>query len=230
MLLGLDTSTECLHLALVRDGQAWTRREVAQPGHGHSERLLPALDDLLAEAGASPKDLRGVACCVGPGGFTSLRIGVATAEGLALTGLPTWGFSAFELRAAALREAGHGGRIWILLDGQRKEAFAQPWEAHATEPAKKLPIAALPDLLGADRWWAPASFATKLDELDPGARITLDEDSATRAGLAALTRACAGRAPENPLQPFYLRETDAELNFPDAAAHLDDTHRKGRAR
>jgi tRNA threonylcarbamoyladenosine biosynthesis protein TsaB len=58
----------------------------------------------------------------------------------------------------------------------------------------------------------------------------MDEDAATRAGLAALTRACASRAPENPLQPFYLRETDAELNFPEAAAHLDDALRKGRAR
>ena len=230
MLLGLDTSTECLHLALVRGGEAWTRREVAVPGHGHSERLLPALDALLAEAGASARNLTGVACCVGPGGFTSLRIGVATAEGLAVTGLPTWGFSAFELRAAALRAAGHAGRVWVLLDGQRHEAFAQPWEAHAAAPAKKVPIAELAPLIGTDRWWAPASFAPKLEALDPSARVVIDEDAATRTGLAELTRACASRAAESPLQPFYLRETDAELNFPEAAAHLDDTHRQGRAR
>ena len=230
MILGLDTSTECLHLALVRGEAAWTRREVAAPGHGHSERLLPALDALLAEAGAAPGDLSGVACCIGPGGFTSLRIGVATAEGLGVAGLPTWGFSAFELRAAALRQAGHAGRVWILLDGQRHEAFAQPWEAHATAPAKRLPIAALKELLGDDAWWAPAAFTPKLAELDPAARLELDEAAATPAGLAALTRACAGRAAEAPLQPFYLRETDAELNFPDAAAHLDDAHRRGVAR
>ncbi len=230
MFLGLDTSTECLHLALVRGERAWTRREVAEKGHGHSERLLPALDALLAEAGASPKDLEGVACCVGPGGFTSLRIGVATAEGLALTGLPTWGFSAFELRAAALREAGHTGRVWILLDGQRHEAFVQPWEARAAEPAKKLPIAALAERIGGEAWWAPTSFVSKLDGLDPAKLRSLDEDAATRAGLAALTRACAARAPEAPLQPFYLRETDAELNFPEASAHLEDAHRKGVAR
>ncbi|HET6329981.1 MAG TPA: tRNA (adenosine(37)-N6)-threonylcarbamoyltransferase complex dimerization subunit type 1 TsaB [Holophagaceae bacterium] len=230
MLLGLDTSTECLHLALVRGEGVWTRREALPKGHGHSERLLPALDELLAEAGATAKDLSGVACCVGPGGFTSLRIGVATAEGLALTGLPTWGFSAFELRAAALRAAGHADRVWILLDGQRNEAFTQPWEAHATDPAKKLPIAALPDLIGGEPWWAPETFLPKLTALDGAARITLDEGAATQRGLAALTRACMSREPEAPLQPFYLRETDAELNFPDAAAHLDETHRKGLAR
>ena len=230
MLLGLDTSTECLHLALVQGEASWTRREALPKGHGHSERLLPTLDELLAEAGATPKDLSGVACCVGPGGFTSLRIGVATAEGLALTGLPTWGFSAFELRTAALRSAGHVARVWILLDGQRNEAFTQPWEAHATEPAKKLPVAALPDLIGSEPWWAPESFLPKLAALDAATRITLDENAATQRGLVALARACARREPEVPLQPFYLRETDAELNFPDAAAHLDETHRKGLAR
>ena len=230
MLLGLDTSTECLHLALVRGEGVWTRRESLPKGHGHSERLLPALDELLMEAGATAKELSGVACCVGPGGFTSLRIGVATAEGLALTGLPTWGFSAFELRAAALRAAGHAGRVWILLDGQRNEAFAQPWEAHATDPAEKLPIASLPALIGGEAWWAPETFLPKLTDLNASARIALDEDAATRAGLAALTGICAARAPEAPLQPFYLRETDAELNFPGASAHLEDAHRKGLAR
>ncbi len=230
MLLGLDTSTECLHLALVRGDASWTRRELAEKGHGHSERLLPALDALLAEAGATASDLQGVACCVGPGGFTSLRIGVATAEGLGLTGLPTWGFSAFELRAAALRAASHAGRAWILLDGQRSEAFVQPWETHAVAPAKKVPVAALSDLLGGDAWWAPAGFVAKLETLDPTKRLALDEAPTTLAGLTALTRACATRASEAPLQPFYLRETDAELNFPDASAHLEEAHRKGVAR
>lgn len=234
MLLGLDTATECLHLALVDGDRAWTRREVTVPGHGHSERLLPAVDALLAEAGATAADLTGVACCVGPGGFTALRIGVATAEGLALTGLPTWGFSAFELRAAALKAAGHAGLAWILLDGQRKEAFVQAWDGHALAPARKVPLADLPGLVGADAWWAPETFAAKLadlaPELDPAHRLAVDEDAHTRAGLAALTRACADRAPEAPLQPFYLRETDAELNFPDAAAHLDEALRRGLSR
>ena len=129
MLLALDTTTEILHLALIRGDRAWTRRVAAGPGRGHSERLIPALDGLLAEAGGKPADLTGVAACVGPGGFTSLRIGVATAEGLGLTGLPTWGFSAFAFRAEALRQAGVAGPVWILLDGQRGEAVHQRWAA-----------------------------------------------------------------------------------------------------
>lgn len=231
MLLALDTTTEILHLALLRGEQVWARRVGAGVGRGHSERLLPTLDALMAEAGAAPGDLSGVAACLGPGGFTSLRIGVATAEGFGLTGLPTWGFSAFALRAEALRQAGVAGPCWILLDGQRGEAFHQRWDSEATEPAAKQPLDTLPGRLGAERWWAPETFASKVEALLPTGRIVLpDEGAATLAGLVALARRVAQGPPEAPLVPFYLRETDAEVNFPLAAAHLSEALRRGVAR
>jgi len=232
MLLALDTATEFLHLALVRGDQAWTRREGSGPGRTHSQTLLPLLDGLLAEAGAAPADLKGVVACLGPGGFTSLRIGVATAEGLGLTGLPTWGFSAFALRAEALRQAGHGGPCWVLLDGQRGEAFHQRWEAGApSTAAAKTVLAELPALVGAESWWAPEAVAPRMAQAlgRPGLSLA-DEGEATLAGLVALARRLSQGAPEAPLAPFYLRETDAEVNFPHAAAHLPEALRRGVAR
>ncbi len=231
MLLALDTTTEILHLALIRGDRAWTRRVLSGVGRGHSERLLPTLDELMAEAGAVPMDLSGVAACLGPGGFTSLRIGVATAEGFGLTGLPTWGFSAFALRAEALRQAGVKGPFWILLDGQRGEAFHQRWAEGPTGPAAKHALALLPGLVGNEAWWAPGSVAPRFEALLPAGRISLaDEGQATLAGLAALARRVSTGPPEAPLVPFYLRETDAEVNFPLAAAHLQEALRKGLAR
>lgn len=231
MLLALDTTTEILHLALIRGEQAWTRRVPSGVGRGHSERLIPTLDELMAEAGATPDDLSGVAACLGPGGFTSLRIGVATAEGFGLTGLPTWGFSAFALRAEALRQAGVTGPFWILLDGQRGEAFHQRWEAEATEPAAKHLIASLTGRVGGEAWWAPEAFAPRVEALLPAPGIALaDEGAATLAGLVALARRVAQGPAEAPLVPFYLRETDAEVNFPHAAAHLPEALRRGLAR
>lgn len=231
MLLALDTTTEILHLALLRGDRAWTRRVEAGLGRGHSERLLPALDALMVEAGGVPMDLTGVAVCLGPGGFTSLRIGVATAEGFGLTGLPTWGFSAFALRAAALRQTGVAGPCWILLDGQRGEAFHQRWLEGPTAPAAKQLLATLPERVGDEPWWAPAAFAPKVEAVLPAHRLALaDEGAATLAGLVALARRVALGPPEAPLVPFYLRETDAEVNFPLAAAHLPEALRKGLAR
>ena len=172
MLLALDTTTEILHLALIQGDRVWSRRVLSGVGRGHSERLLPTLEDLMAEAGATPKALSGVAACLGPGGFTSLRIGVATAEGFGLTGLSTWGFSAFELRAEALRQAGVKGPFWILLDGQRSEAFHQRWKEGPTEPAAKHLLTALPERLGQEAWWAPEAFAPKVEAVLPAHRVT----------------------------------------------------------
>ncbi len=231
MLLALDTTTEILHLALVQGERAWVRRVTAGVGRGHSERLLPTLEALMAEAGAARTDLTGVAACLGPGGFTSLRIGVATAEGFGVSGLPTWGFSAFALRAEALRQAGVAGPAWILLDGQRGEAFHQRWEGEATEPAAKHLLADLPVLLSAEPWWAPEAFAPKVATVLTAPRIALaDEGQATLAGLVALARRVSQGPPEAPLVPFYLRETDAEVNFPHAATGLSEALRRGVAR
>ena len=230
MLLALDTATEILHLALIQGDQVWARRVPAGVGRGHSERLLPTLNELMAEAGARPADLSGVAVCLGPGGFTSLRIGVATAEGLGLTGLPTWGFSAFELRAEALRQACVVGPCWVLLDGQRGEAFHQRWAEDATEPAAKSLLPSLAERIGAEPWWAPEAFLPKAEAVLSTPRIALDDEgAATLAGLVALARRVAQGPPEAPLVPFYLRETDAEVNFPLAAAHLSEALRRAGA-
>ncbi len=231
MLLALDTTTEILHLALIQGNRVFARRVLSGVGRGHSERLLPTLNELMAEAGAGPQDLSGVAACLGPGGFTSLRIGVATAEGFGLTGLPTWGFSAFELRAEALRQAGVMGPCWILLDGQRSEAFHQRWEEGPTGLAAKHPLVTVAEQVGQEAWWAPEAYASKVEALLPAHRILLpDEGEAMLAGLVALARQVAQGPPEAPLVPFYLRETDAEVNFPHAAAHLSEALRKGVAR
>jgi len=234
LLLGLDTTTECLHLALVEPGsggRAWTRLVPAAPGRSHSGVLLPALGELLAEAGAEPGALTGVVACVGPGGFTSLRIGVATAEGLALTGLPTWGCSAFQLRARALALAGCPGPVWIVLDGQRQEVFLQLWGDGPLTPARKRPLAGLGGELGSDAWWAPQAFRERVQAQLAQPPVALAaEGEATLAGLAALCRELPLGPAETPLAPFYLRETDAEVNFPEASGHLSEALRRGQAR
>lgn len=231
MLLGLDTTTERLHLALVAEGHAWTKAVPVGIGYSHSVALMPSLRALLAEAGCGPADLKGAVCCIGPGGFTALRIGVATAEGLALTGLPIWGFSSFELRAQALHRAGHIGPFWILLDGQRHEAFVQRWNDRSLSVARKVPIESLSELVGSQSWWTPEGFRPRVSlHLDMPPLELKDEAQAVLNALVDLCRERCTKVPESPLVPFYLRETDAELNFPEASTHLPKELRQGLAR
>jgi tRNA threonylcarbamoyladenosine biosynthesis protein TsaB len=234
MFLGLDTATEWVHLALVDGGSAWTRRALTSPGNTASCVLLPLADELLQEAGADRSDLDGVVACIGPGGFTSLRVGIATAEGLAVLGLPTWGFSSFELRAHSIASQSRHGAVYLVLDGQRREAFLQPWDIEKQSPleaAVKIPLSELSSVIGDHDWWTLERFhANATPHIGHPPIILEDEGSAALNALAELCRICPGRPVENPLLPFYLRETDAEVNFPGASAHLKDVHRRGLAR
>jgi tRNA threonylcarbamoyladenosine biosynthesis protein TsaB len=234
MFLGFDTATEWVHLALVHGESAWTRRALTDSVNNASRVLLPLVDELLCEAGASRCDIGGVSACIGPGGFTSLRVGVATAEGLAVLGVPTWGFSAFELRALAMAGQGRRGIVCLVMDGQRREAFLQRWDIEKPRPlesAARVPFDGLDSAIGGCDWWAPERFRPLVAPLVGHPPIILeDEGGATLAALVALCQKCKDRPAEDPLIPFYLRETDAEVNFPAASIHLKDAHRRGTAR
>ena len=234
MIIGLDTATEWVHVALVGGASAWTRISLTSPASTASAVLLPLLDELLKEAGTSRTDVKGVVACTGPGGFTSLRVGIATAEGLAMAGTPSWGFSAFELRARAL--AGHGprGTVFLVLDGRRGEAFYQPWDiktSQAVGPAGKTPLQGLASVIGGQDWWAPERFRQIASHHLESPPVALcNEGGATVDALVGLCRLCPSRPSENPLLPYYLRETDAEINFPGSSGHLGEAHRLGHAR
>lgn len=86
-LLALETSTEVCSAALHVNGEIRQCLELA--GQSHSQRLIPMVDALLAEAGLTVSSLGGIAVAVGPGSFTGLRIATAVGQGMALgAGLP----------------------------------------------------------------------------------------------------------------------------------------------
>src|SRR6187200_1173013 len=81
-LLAFDTSTQWVTVACV-DGTRWVERaELA--GQAHSQRLLPLVDEVLAEARLALRDLDGLAFGAGPGSFTGVRIACGVAQGLGL--------------------------------------------------------------------------------------------------------------------------------------------------
>jgi tRNA threonylcarbamoyladenosine biosynthesis protein TsaB len=114
----------------------------------HSERLLPLVDLWLREAEISLDDIDGIAVTVGPGSFTGLRIGLATAKGLAqatgkaIMGIPT-------LDALAMNLTGVRGLICPILDARKSEVYSAVYIS--PEPCRLVRIseylAVSPDLL-----------------------------------------------------------------------------------
>ncbi|WP_372885842.1 tRNA (adenosine(37)-N6)-threonylcarbamoyltransferase complex dimerization subunit type 1 TsaB [Shimia sp.] len=96
LILAFDSSgRHCAACLLQGDSVVATRAE--EMARGQAERLMPMLDELLAEAGASWRDLGGIAVGVGPGNFTGIRISVSAARGLALAlAIPAEGVSTFD--------------------------------------------------------------------------------------------------------------------------------------
>jgi tRNA threonylcarbamoyladenosine biosynthesis protein TsaB len=129
-LLGFDTSTAATAVCLTRDGRVASERRpdtgalFAPPAH--ARELMPAVSAVMVEAGLAFGELDAIAVGVGPGTFTGLRIGVATARALA-------GSAGVELRPvsslAALAEGIEADLALPLIDAKRGEVFAALYDS-----------------------------------------------------------------------------------------------------
>lgn len=119
-LLAVDTSTPFGSVAIL-DGDSVIERRL-DLALSHTERLLPAIEELLIQAQLQLSDLDGLAVAVGPGSFTGLRIGLATMKAFAQgSGLPLAGISTLEALAYNGRESVEP--VAAVVDAKRKEVF-----------------------------------------------------------------------------------------------------------
>jgi tRNA threonylcarbamoyladenosine biosynthesis protein TsaB len=206
---------------LLGDGRVVEARDDPPPGSrgDHATRLLVLVERALAEAAIDWRAVDRIAVGVGPGGFTGLRIGVATARALAQGhGLPL--VPVGSLAALALGTDG-AGMVAAVLDARRGEVFAGVWE----DRRERIAPCAL----------APHALAELLAGLEPGLRavgdgavrfraeleaagleVPADGSSVHRISAAPLCRLGAEGAPaeRDRLLPDYRREPDAKPPSP----------------
>jgi tRNA threonylcarbamoyladenosine biosynthesis protein TsaB len=216
-LIAFDTSTPAtvVGLCLGRPEPLEARDDPA-PGErpGHATRLLALAADLLAAAGIGWSQLERIAVGVGPGTFTGLRVGLATAHGLAQSlAVPLVGVSS--LRALALG-APRDRPVLAAIDALRGEVFVAGYRdgVQLLAPAP-VPPAALGELLAgvqAPGWLAVGDGAVRYRTAFARAGAVVPPDGAAEHRIAApaLCELAGSAAGEEPVLPDYLRAPDAE--------------------
>jgi len=224
IVLGIDTATPATAVALLDSGApggAGVRRHDPAPGErpGHTAQLLALAHEQLAGAGMTFADVDRIAVGLGPGGFTGLRIGVATARALA------WASSAqivglSSLRALAAGATAPPGRgVLAVIDARRGEVFAAGFRGAEQVLAPRALAPAQIRAVAGGRWFAVGDGAVRFRaELEgAGCHVPADRSPQHRIGAGALCRlaleARHGMALEL-IVPHYLRPPDATRTHP----------------
>ena len=219
IVLGIDTATSATAVGLLdtaAPGEGRERRHDPLAGErpGHGPQLLELAHALLSEAGLTFADIDRVAVGLGPGGFTGLRIGVATARALAqgagaqITGVST-------LRALAMgAEPAPGQGVLAVVDARRGEVFAAGWRAGEQVLGAVAVTPARAGALAGAGWLAVGDGALRFrDDLqDAGCEVPADRSPqhALSARIVCRLGSQAGRGTERDLViPDYLRKPDA---------------------
>ena len=219
-LLGFDTATTACSAALWAGGEVRACRRV-EAGGRHAETLVPMLREVAAEGDTTLAAVGRFAVTVGPGSFTGIRIGLATARGLALAlKRPLIGLSTLEVLAAGAPEAERSGPILAALDAGRGRLYAQLFDRslQALSAPEALHAEALPSLVrtreagativvvGTGQDAAVAALAPTIDALPSTGLPTPDARVLVRR---AATRAEMGDGEVTTVRPLYLREAGA---------------------
>jgi tRNA threonylcarbamoyladenosine biosynthesis protein TsaB len=213
--LAITTSTLRCGVALL-DGATVIAHRAVDDDRLHAERIFSMIDEVLAEAAWSKRELSLVACDIGPGSFTGVRVGLASAKGIALgLRIPIVGIGSLEAMAHAARRHVDDVPILAVLDARRDERFvAVSVLGGELVPPTHVPTARLPELameFGPSARWCGDAGGT-LDEarrvLGHGCELP-DAGVVGRAGLDLVAR----RGPDAlaDLEPRYVRPPDAKL-------------------
>lgn len=241
IVLALESATDLVGAALLGEGPP--RPPVTETGgRRHAEALAPAVQQVCRDAGVPLAAVDVIAVDVGPGLFTGLRVGVATAKALGHgLGIGVVGVGSLDILAAeavARRSAGSPCQVVAVVDARRSEVFAaryrfdgretSAWDPAAGQvsPAARFDPQALVDELVVTADGGPlvlvgngvARYQALFDQLGPVEPLPgptlLAPPPEILARLARL-RLQGGAVPSDPVDvlPLYLREADATINW-----------------
>lgn len=222
-LVAIETSTPASSVAL-GEGRIPVASASQVNRRGHASFVVSALDFLFDQAGWRPSDVDAIAVDVGPGLYTGIRVGLATAQGLAATlGVPL--VPVMSLDAVALEASTRHRHIWSVVDVRRGE--------FAVASYQPVPGGVVRD--GAPRLVKPDHLRALLESDSQNALVVGDWEALPDIVLRGLHRIKSGRPrfpsaaallglaagpaergefpPAEDVRPAYLREADVQINW-----------------
>jgi len=184
-LLAIESATSLVGAALLADNGSAAERS-HQEGRMHAESLAPAIEEVCALSGLTVQDIGAIAVDVGPGLFTGLRVGVATAKALAQgLDIGVLAVSSLDILAcAADAEAGSDGprTVVVAVDARRGEVFTSRYrfDGTASDPINVLDPG--PARLSPPQLVTPDALTQRLLDIEPGPgeRVLVVGDGAVR--------------------------------------------------
>jgi len=226
-VLALTTSTPRASVALVEGDRVLAELAYEDP-RGHAERVFTLIDDALAAAGRARSDIHLVACDIGPGSFTGVRIAVASAKGIAVgLGVPLAGVVSLRAMAAyALSLHASPALVAAAIDAKKDELYVALYDGDTVVmPPSHLPCAdvaaRLAELTAGRPFLSVVDAAPFADFAPSAAHKLVMPPLAAWVGHLAAAQSLAAAAPSPggfaaeaaEVVPLYVRAPDAVPSF-----------------
>ena len=234
-VLGIDTSSNATSIAVIEDNKLICEYTV-NTKTTHSQKLMPMIENMLKISEINVNDMDMIAICQGPGSFTGLRIGMATAKALShVNNLPIVGVNSLELLAGNMDLSDK--KICSILDAQRTQVYMGQYkfENNKLVELKSVDVVEIDELLeelkSSNEEWilvgeAVYKYEDKIKEIQ---NIYLPAPSHNVNKASSLCTIAMNKYNQNidvydcyTINPVYIRKSQAEVQYDEKMKRLKD--------
>ena len=234
-ILGIDTSTMAANVAVLEDDKLICEYTI-NTKKTHSQKLMPMIENMLKLSDLEIKDIDAIAICVGPGSFTGLRIGMATAKAMAhVNNIPLIGVNSLEILGTNMDLCNR--KICSILDAQRNQVYMNKYilEDNKIKELEEISIKPIDELLeelsSSDEQWVLVGEAVYKykEKIESISNITIPSpaNNITKASSLCLVGRDKMLANEDvyncyDINPMYIRKSQAEEQYEEKQKRLRD--------
>ena len=225
-ILGIDTSSMAASVAVIEDNKLICEYTI-NTKKTHSQKLMPMIENMLGLSDLNVREIDAIAVCEGPGSFTGLRIGMATAKAIAhVNDIPVIGVNSLEALAANMNLCDK--KICSILDAQRNQVYTGRYQYEGTKlvEIKEIGIQQIDELLeelaqSGEQWIlvgeAVYKYEDKIREIS-NIEIPAASNNVTKAGsLCSVAKVKFDEGKDifdcYTVNPLYIRKSQAEEQY-----------------